>query len=400
MLGVMLHELVKRRFDMRVRVDVSPAVQERAGVGRYAEEVTLALTRICDEHDIGVFYTDNKGRTPVGPLGTLSSDHVSWSNFQWRMQGLLSQISHQGMDAAVGRPDLFHATDHLLPYLTDAASVFTLHDLSYLACPEVHTRNNRWFLQLAVPRFLQAADEIICISEFTKREAQRIYGLEESRITVIPQGVDSGFRPIEDRDQLAAVRKTYGLPEHFLLYVGTIEPRKNLMTLAEAYAALRREGRTEKLVIVGRQGWLHSPFYRRLRELGIEEEVIFTGYVSKEGLPTLFCLADAFVFPSLYEGFGLPPLEAMACGTAVVCSNSSSLPEVCGDAALLIEPRNVVQLKEALTRVLDDQTLRRELRERGLRQVQRFSWENTARATCLVYKRALEHRERQLSIVR
>jgi glycosyltransferase involved in cell wall biosynthesis len=187
-------------------------------------------------------------------------------------------------------------------------------------------------------------------------------------------------------DALARVRACYGLPERYVFCVGTIEPRKNLTTLLEAYQALRSRGFNFKLVIVDKKGWLYKGFFRRLRELGLEGEVVFPGFIPDEDLPALYSAAELFVFPSLYKGFGLPPLEAMACGTPVIASNASSLPEVVEEAGIMVEPRDVSGLTEAMRRVLTDEGKRREMREKGLRQAARFSWERTAQETLEVYR--------------
>ncbi len=371
---------------MRVVVDLSPTVQRHAGVGRYAGELVRALLTLEDGVRVGLFYTDRLGRKPEPPLDALPSSALRWSNKSWRLSALLSLYSRIPMDSIVGEGDIFHATDHVLPHLMGMRSVFTLHDLSFIACPETHLLWNRWFLRLAVPLFVQRSEVVICVSEHTRAEALRHYRLDESRIRVIPEGVDNRFRPVEDPKLRLTARAKYGLPERFILFVGTIEPRKNLVTLLEAYRQLRSEGRPEKLVVVGRKGWLHGATFSRMRELGLEGEVVFPGYVADEDLPSLYSAASAFVFPSLYEGFGLPPLEAMACGTPVVCSNTSSLPEVCGDGAILVPPKDVSSLTVALRRVLDDAEVRCQLRARGLRQTARFTWVDVARRTLGVYE--------------
>jgi len=245
---------------------------------------------------------------------------------------------------------------------------------------------NRWFLTLMMPRFLQAADTVIAVSECTKRDAVRLYGLDEAKIRVICEGVNSRFRPASP-EAMAVAWARYGLPERYILCVGTIEPRKNLNTLMEAFATLKVRPATcdLRLVIVGKKGWLYKGFFRRLRELGLEGEVVFPGFVPDEDLPALYSAAELFVFPSLYEGFGLPPLEAMACGTPVIASNTSSVPEVVGEAGILVEPRDVRVLAGAMERVLMDEGKQREMRDKGLQQAARFSWERAARETLQVY---------------
>ena len=243
-----------------------------------------------------------------------------------------------------------------------------------------------------MPRFLGRAQAVIAVSEFTKRDAIRLYGLRDDKITVIYEGVHPRF-VLSSPAQVAAIRRTYHLPEHVILYTGTIEPRKNLARLLEAYARLRSQPGLPgdlKLVIVGKKGWLYQPFFDRLGQLGLQDEVIFPGFVPGEDLPALYGAANVFAYPSLFEGFGLPVLEAMACGTPVVCSTSSSLPEVAGDAALLVDPADTAGLANALQRVLSDSSLRSSLSARGTMQAARFTWEQAARATVAVYEHVME----------
>ena len=378
---------------MRVALDLSAAVQGRAGLGRYAEELARALVAFTGDEPIRLFYTDPQGRLPAPPLDALPRRTLRWSTKPWRLSALVSSYTRLPMDSLLGEADLFHATEHLLPNLRRMRSVFTLHDLIFLKYPETHLPLNRWFLTLMMPRFLRRADAVICVSQWTKDDAVRAYGLDPAKLVVIPEGVDPRFRPVEDAERLAAVRARYQLPERFILCVGTIEPRKNLVALWEAYRQLRQAGRSDQIVVVGRKGWLYEETFARLRALGLEDAVIFPGYVADEDLPVLYSLATCFCFPSLYEGFGLPPLEAMAAGCPVVCSDSSSLPEVCGDAAVLVAPSDVAGLTAALARVLDDGELRAELRGRGLRQAARFTWSETARQTWAVYQSVLQAHE-------
>lgn len=373
---------------MRITIDVTPTVQRHAGLGRYAGELAAALAARPGDQ-VRLFSTDPRGRRPEPPLDRLPRRSLRWSNKPWRMSALLSQHARLPLDGLIGPADVFHATDHLLPYLLAQRTVFTLHDLIFLRYPEAHLPLNRWFLTLMMPVFLRRADEVICVSEWTKRDAQRAYGIDEAKLTVVPEAADRRFAPIADPERLAEVRARYLLPERFILCVTTIEPRKNLVALWEAYRALRIAGRTEPLVIVGRKGWLYEPTFDRLRDLGLENEVIFPGWVEEADLPVIYNLATCFVFPSLDEGFGLPPLEALASGCPVVCSNASSLPEVCGDAALLVPPTDVSALTAAVTRILDDEDLRRDLRQRALARAALFSWEKAATDTRAVYDRAI-----------
>jgi glycosyltransferase involved in cell wall biosynthesis len=290
--------------------------------------------------------------------------------------------------------ELFHATEHLLPWIRHARSVFTLHDTAYQLYPRYHLPRNRLFLRLMMPRFLRRADAVIAVSEATRRDAQRFYRLNPAKVHVIPEGVEPRFRPLTDPARLDEVRARYDLPPRYILCVSTIEPRKNLTTLLEAYAALLRAGQAQGpdeagLVLVGGKGWLFAEFFERLRALGLEGKVRLPGYVPEADLPAILGGATVFAYPSRFEGFGLPPLEAMACGVPVVCSNASSLPEVVGDAGLLLPPDDAGAWTEALGRMLKDEPLRGELSARGLARARGFTWEAAADRTLRVYEQVL-----------
>jgi glycosyltransferase involved in cell wall biosynthesis len=296
------------------------------------------------------------------------------------------------MDNAFNGVTLFHATEHLLPKLTHARSVFTLHDTAYLLFPQYHLLQNRLYLTLMMPRFLARADAVITVSENTRRDALRFYRLDPAKVHVIPEGVEPRFQPENNPHHRAEIKKRYGLPDRFILCVSTIEPRKNLPLLLEAYTALRSRCPDVGLVIAGGKGWLYESFFEHLRSLGLENQITLTGYVPEADLPGLINCAEVFAYPSKFEGFGLPPLEAMACGVPVVCSNASSLPEVVGDAGILLPPDDVRGWGEALTRVITNPTLHADLRARGLARAGQFSWETAARQTFEVYEAILNRK--------
>lgn len=370
---------------MRICIDVSPVIRNTAGIGRYAKELVTALIRLDTGEDIRFFYTDVEGSTPEPPLDVIPRRILRCPKKVWAAGVLLGSIFRFPMDRLFGDIDIYHATDHLLPTLKKTRSIYTLYDLTFSLNPRTHLPLLRWSSDFLVPRSLKRCDRIIAISECTKRDAVRLYGIEADKIKVIPLGVSERFRPSTDGEK-SAFRERFRLPERYLLYVGTIEPRKNLSMLLEAYRAVVDAGANVRLVIAGKKGWLYEDFFRKVRELHLEDEVLIPGFVPEEDLPALYSLADAFVYPSLYEGFGLPVLEAMACGTPVVCSNTSSLPEVAGNAGLLIPPTEPHAWAQALGQVTRNTELRAELRDSGLRQAGRFRWEKTARETLEVYR--------------
>ena len=369
-------------------VDLSAAAQERAGLGRYAASLAQALLALGEP--LEAFVNDPRGSRLAVPLSALPTRTVRLSRKPWRLRAAATYFGGPSLDGVFAGVSVFHATEHLLPRLRHVPSVFTLHDIAYLRYPQYHLLQNRLFLSLMMPRFLAQAQRIIAISESTRREALAAYRLDPAKIEVVPEGVEPRFAPVRDAGLLADVRARYELPARFILFVGTIEPRKNLRTLLEAYAALRPNAPEVGLVIAGGKGWLYADFFNQLQALGLESQVRLTGFVPDDDLPALLSAAEAFVYPSVYEGFGLPPLEAMACGTPVLCSDASSLPEVVGQAGLLLPPTDAAAWAAALQRILSDAPLRADLRERGLARARQFTWEAAAKHTLAVYKQAVE----------
>jgi glycosyltransferase involved in cell wall biosynthesis len=376
-----------------ITIDVSPAVHKRAGLGRYADELVHALAPKMKNAglDLRLFYTEATTATPTGLLAQLPTSTTNLGYKPWRLSALASQFLRIPRDGVYGNPALVHATDHLLPHVR-AKSVFTLHDLIFEIFPEHHKLYNHLFLKLMMRRFMQAAGYIICVSEHTKRDAERLYGIDPAKMTVIYEAADDKYHPAtsHDRANHAAVRQQYQLPERYILHVSTIEPRKNLGRLLEAFGTLKGEFPDLKLVLVGKKGWLYEPFFEQLQASGLEKEVIFPGFVAEADLPLIYQMATVFCFPSVYEGFGLPPLEALSSGCAVVCSNASSLPEVVGEAGLLVEPTDVEAMTHALRRVLSDEALRHDLQQRGPIQARQFSWDQAADQTLGVYQALLK----------
>jgi glycosyltransferase involved in cell wall biosynthesis len=265
--------------------------------------------------------------------------------------------------------------------------VITVHDLSFLLYPQGFRMLNRFYLRNLTRWSVHRARRVIAVSESTKYDLVRLYDLSPARVDVVHNGVDPSFRPLP-AGEISAFRAERGLPERYCLFVGTLEPRKNVVQLIEAYARLPRT--RPPLLLVGGKGWLYDEIFARVEALDLSTEVHFVGYVSTEELPQWYNAAELFVYPSLYEGFGLPPLEAMACGTPVVTSTASSLPEVVGEAGLSVDPGDVEALAAAIERVLMDVELREQMQVAGVARAQGFSWEKTARDTVACYRRALE----------
>jgi glycosyltransferase involved in cell wall biosynthesis len=282
--------------------------------------------------------------------------------------------------------DPFGVSPFFLPrWLAPFGRVLTLHDVIPFIYPETHARLTNLLFRRYIPRSLRFVDRITTVSESSRRDIIRILRFPAERVHAIPIGVAPHFAPA-GAEACQRIRERYGLPADYVLTVGSLNPRKNLETLFAAYQQLRQRGLPHRLVVVGPTDWKSAGIFQRLRALGIEQDVLLTGFVTDEDLPALYSGASVFAFPSLYEGFGLPPLEAMACGTPVVTSNRSSLPEVVGDAGLLVEPFDVEALASAIDRLLTDPELSAGLIQRGLIRAASFSWTRTARAHRCVYR--------------
>jgi glycosyltransferase involved in cell wall biosynthesis len=380
-----------------IYVDVSAAVHRRAGLGRYAESLTRALVAREQDHrgdpggepSYGLFYNRERGVEPLPGLEHLPATTVTLGYKPWRMLVWLGQMARVGFDRLLPRANLFHATEHLLLPLQSIPAVITVHDLIFRHLPEHHKPLNRWYLNLALPLYCRRATHVIAISECTRQDLVAAYGLPSEQITVIHEAADPRFRP-QPPDRVAAVRRRYGLPERYLLFVGTIEPRKNLTRLLHAFETLHDEGMTRALVIVGKRGWLYGDFFAELERSPVRDAVLLPGFVPDEDLPAVYTGAQALVFPSLYEGFGLPALEGMACGTPVACSGTSSLPEVGGEAALYFDPTSEDDVVYTVRRLLSDPDLQDEQIRRGLERAAQFSWDRVAAETEAVYRAAME----------
>jgi glycosyltransferase involved in cell wall biosynthesis len=285
------------------------------------------------------------------------------------------------------RPDLLHGMAFSLPLAWFGPSVVTIYDMSFIRYPERLGRGRRLYLRAMTRYAARRAKRVIAISESGRAEISLLLGIAPSKIDVAVPGVGHEFRPVSP-EKSASFRKEFDLPERFILYVGTLEPRKNLETLVRAYAKLpQRNG--VKLVLAGATGWKTDTLYALLDQLDLSRDVILTGYVSSHDLAAWYTAAEVFAYPSVYEGYGLPLLEAMACGLPVIAANTSSLPEAVGESGMLVDPRSVEAWAEALASLLDNQERRRQLSVQGIERASQFTWANTARQTVASYHRAL-----------
>ena len=374
------------RDSMRIGFDGTPLLGQRSGVGYYTSHLLSALVEIQPEWEY-LLYSNrplNGLELPLPQAQQVEQRYFPPSRWLW-MQAILPGTIHNS------QPNLCHFTNALAPLWQPVPYVLTIHDASLFVYGNYHPRARHLTMRLTLPLVARRAAAVITVSEHSRNDLIRVLSLQPEKIHVVYEAAADEFRPVEDRQALDALRHKYSLPEKFVLYVGTLEPRKNLLRLVRALKQLREQGWTYHLVLAGPMGWMMETFDREVHDMGLQDAVHYLGYVPSEDLPALYSLATVFGFPSLYEGFGLPPLEAMACGTPVLTSNRSSLAEICGDAAYLVDPQSEEDITAGLCALLSDEELRRKLRARGLERVARFSWQRAARETSEVYRQVLRN---------
>ncbi len=375
---------------MRVGVDYTPGVNQRGGIGRYTRELFRALIELDQSDEFVLYFNHARGQRPA-PLFPSVKNVVErplgvpdrWMSILWfRLRAPLP------VDLITGPVDIFHFPDFVLPPVRNGHRVVTVHDLSFLLHPEYADEGLRSYLERTVPKSVRSADFVVVDSANTLNELVCLMDADPARVEVVYPAVSDHFQPVEYGEKLETVRKKYNLHYPFILNQNVIEPRKNLPRLIQAYARLRKDLEIpHRLVIGGGLGWMYESVFQTVEELNLGEEVIFLGYVPDADLPALYSLAEVFVYPSIYEGFGIPALEAMACGTPVVTSNSSSLPEAVGDAGLTVKPTDVDGIAEAIAQILMNRTLRADLRRRGLERAKLFTWRASAEKVLAIYRR-------------
>ena len=377
---------------MRIGIDYTAAVHQRAGIGRYTRELVAALSA-RDRINQYVLLVSGRGDAGDGlpQLGSnfrrrlLPLSH-RWTTLLWQRLRLPLPV-----ELVTGRLNLFHSPDFVLPPVRWGGRLLTVHDLSFIRYPDLAAPGLAWYLEDAVRRSVARADLIFADSKATRDDLLELWQVREKRMVVVYPGVGRSFAPVTVRARLEEIRRRYGLPPRFFLSVGTLEPRKNYPALLAAYARARSSGMEHGLVVGGAEGWGYEAIYRAVDRLGLKGAVRFLGFVPEADLPALYSLADAFLYPSLYEGFGLPPLEAMACGTPVLASDAPSLPEILGRAAQLLDPFDEEGWAAALRRVVEDQGLREEMVRRGRGRAAEFRWEDTAGQVLEAYRGVARH---------
>ncbi len=369
---------------MRIGIDARMAYYSKAGIGRYVINLVKALRELNPPEEFVVFQS-RKDRTPLAAPPFRTS--YLWTPSHHRLEQITLPL-----ELWPHRLTLLHSPDFIPPFHFSGLSVITVHDLAFLIYPQILTKDSiRYYGQ--IEEAVERADHIIAVSKWTKKDLIEQLGVPEAKITVIYEAAEEIYHPIDPQEAKNKVRELFGLDERFILFVSTIEPRKNVPTLLKAFKIIRERCREDvKLVLVGKKGWLSERVFQMVDELNLHRDVLFLGFLPSEKLLYLYNTASLLVLPSLYEGFGLPILEAMACGLPVVASGVASIPEVTGSAALLVDPEDEEALAAAIRRILKEPEVARELREKGLKRASLFSWKKTAEQTLQVYRKVLKEK--------
>lgn len=368
---------------MKVCIDIQAAVAQRAGVGRYTKSLVEHLGACRGNNELELFYFDFKRRGTPFPAPGTAFKRVGWCPGRL-IQQAWKNLSFPPFEFFAGLADVYHFPNFIIPPLRHGRAVVTIHDVSFLRHPETTEERNLAYLQSKIAQTVERADAIITDSAFSAREIEELLHVSSGKLHPIHLGLSAQLkRPAEMEIQNKLVQ--LGIQDPYILFVGTLEPRKNIPFLIEIFEHMAPE--ELNLVIAGMRGWKYEPILERIQSSSRSRRIAYLEYVGDASLPALYAGARAFVFPSLYEGFGFTPLEAMTCGTPVISSPAGSLEEVLGDAAHLVPGYEVDEWVQAVSDVVADEGLAETLRNRGYDHVKQFSWEKTAQATWDVYRR-------------
>ena len=376
-----------------VYVDIHPIIRNKTGIGWYSHNI---LTRILDNDEINIMATafdflGREGKREYLEEANFENQIIN-TKFHGRAYKALGKIVPVKYDNVFKGGDIYHFLNYTAPPVSgNKKIIINIYDMIYKKYPQTMKRLSRFLLENYLKDSVHRADKIITISQSSKKDILDYFDLEASKIAVIPPGIDYELfsrKPTEK--ELLKVRRKYSLPDKFFLSLGTIVPHKNLKTVFKAYSILRKEIRNDyKLVVAGGVGWKTKGILQTPSELGIENDVYYTGYFDEEDKPILYKLAKAFVFPSFYEGFGMPVLEALASGIPTITADNSSLPEAGGDAALYVEADDAAAIAQNLINIVDNDTFCKENVEKGKAHAQIFSWDDSAKSTLEIYKELL-----------
>lgn len=378
---------------MKIAFDIQLLLKnEITGIGWCADNIVKNLPHIKgNEYQINCFLPRNKGelRNRVDKYSLFGYRVKTCSWFNNVLYQLLSNFLYLPYSLFFGDDqDITVFFNYLVPPGVKGKKIVFIHDMVYKAYPKTVRGRTKYMLNLSLKKSTKRANHIVTVSQFSKSEIIKYLKIPESKISVVYNGVDlSIYHPYYTEEDINRVLEYYKLPRQYLLYLGTLEPRKNIVRLVQAYAKLKKDGNEiPKLVLAGGKGWMYENIFKTVETLNLENDVIFTGYVKQADAPILLRGAKVFLFPSIYEGFGMPPLEAMACGTPVLASNTASLPEVVGDAGILVDPFSIESIQQGMKLLLENKMVREELSKKGLERARQFTWANSLQGLQKVFE--------------
>jgi glycosyltransferase involved in cell wall biosynthesis len=372
---------------LKIAIDIRTINKPRSGVGYYVTNLIQKLQEIDKDNDYCLISNNGEYKNTFHAQSNFENHTTCISN-ENHLVGDLWESFYLPRLLEKKNVSVFHGPAFMVPLIKrNMGTVVTIHDIVSFIMPDTIPMKYAFYMRNLIKLVSRKADRIISVSESTKNDLVKWLDVPEEKITVVHQAVSEAFHPATNGDGGADMRRRFGIRGRYMLFVGNLEPRKNLLHLMEAFALAReRLGGPVQLVICGKKGWLYSGILKTYGRIRRGDDILITDYVNEKDLLGLYQNAEMFVFPSRYEGFGMPALEAMACGAPVITSNTSSMPEITGSAAIMVNPSDVGEISEAMIKVANSESLRSELREKGLKQAKLFSWTNTARETLDVYR--------------
>lgn len=378
---------------MKIALEIQPLLKNKTGVGWYTQ-------KILEQFNNDIFEFEGYG------FNFLNRTDIREDMFSLKFKKKINRLIPYSIYRRIwyylpvsyntlfdSNAYIYHFFNYIVPPKINGKVITTVYDMVYKLYPETMTKRNHKRLDKELKRSVDRADKVITISENSKREIIEFLHVKDSKIEIVYPGIDrETYTRNHTQEAMRRIREKYQLPSTFILYLGTLEPRKNIGKIIDAYAQLKTQmDKHIYLVIAGKKGWMYDEIFHKVENYGLKDDVIFTGYVEEKDKPLIYKMSKLFVFPSLYEGFGMPVLEAMAAGVPVITSNTSSLPEVAGDAGILVDPEDVVGLSDAMKKTLEDDTLRSQMIEKGFKQSLKFSWEKSAKKLIEIYKEVGEY---------